>query len=644
MRRLGRRLLRTPAYLWATLALAGLLVGLVMASSNPNLPATLTLREAQYTLLGAEGDSPRTVRLPHRWEGDATLLASEVRYSLPLPMSLTDILTQESAIGLYLPRVGARFQVWLNDRLVHEVGWTHAGYVDTSVKPHLVRLGGWMFEADMARNRLEVVVQGQPLRRSGLSAVLIGSYDTLAKRHALVHWWQVQASWMVAACAAFMGILGWLVWMQTHERSFGLLAAASLALAVRLGLTPLVEPPFPFEVWFYLHKLSFTLYCGFLYLFFWDVFDYRQGRIRSLVTMLLYVGPIWILLTVVTEQYDLYRIWTGIMAVVSVVALGLVIHRASWGMNPNQRLMVVVGVATLITGVRDFLVVQLNLPGDADLRWMTPGSFLLMFTLGWVVLRRNGEAMERIAQLNAELERKVAQREAELKAVFERLQSVESQRVLDAERRRLTRDMHDGLGSQLVQTLNLVRAGGAEVDAVTVARMLQHALEDLRLTLDSLEPMEGDLTTVLGTLRQRIEPALRAAGLQLVWDVDEVPPVHGLDEAKGVMHLFRCLQEVFANIVKHAKATEVVVRTGVHEGRVMLSVQDNGVGLPESTEPNGPLASTGGGRGIGHIKLRARELGAQVRFESAQPGTRVMLTFARQSMGDSTSLHRGAAT
>jgi signal transduction histidine kinase len=188
--------------------------------------------------------------------------------------------------------------------------------------------------------------------------------------------------------------------------------------------------------------------------------------------------------------------------------------------------------------------------------------------------------------------------------------------------------MHDGLGSQLVQTLNLVRSSGQHIESAVVTGMLNHALDELRMTLDSLEPMEGDLPTLLGTLRQRIAPALDAAGIELDWQVQEVPAVAGL-EARGVMHLFRCLQEVFANVVKHAHASRVVVRTWVECERIVLSVTDNGVGLGGSPD----TLSRKGGRGMGNIRLRAAEIGAEVDFSGACPGTCVRFSFAKSLGG-----------
>jgi signal transduction histidine kinase len=370
------------------------------------------------------------------------------------------------------------------------------------------------------------------------------------------------------------------------------------------------------------------VYCGFMYLFFWDLFDYRQGAIRNLVKGLLLVAPFWLAYTVYSRDYGLYTAWSGIMLLTAGVALLKMFHRARWGLDADQRFMVVVCLAILSTGVRDYGVVHLGWPGDADIRWMTAGSFALMFSLGWVLVRRTSDAMGQVRLLNAELSRKVGQREDELQRLFEQLRLVESQRVLEAERRRLTRDMHDGLGSQLVQALNVVRGSGEQVDSLAVASMLNHALEDLRMTLDSLEPMDGDLTTILGTLRQRISPALQAARIELDWQVQEVPAVPGL-EARGVLHVFRCLQEVFANVLKHAQAQRVTVSTRDLGGQVELCVRDDGVGLAHLDR----MSVGSGGRGMGNIRLRASELGVAVSFEDAQPGTCVRFLFPLQQPG-----------
>lgn len=619
----AQALAKVPAYVWAGLLLVMLLVFLAVVTRASGVTGAYAVTQAGIVTPGQPADLSRPVDLPHVWDNGRRGWNGQALYRLRMPEALEVQASAGTDLGLLLPRVGVRFRVLFNGReLVAEAWRSGPGYFDSGTHAHFVSLPAGLMMADWSANRIDIEVRGQALRISGLAPVWIGPRDALQQRHRWLSWWQVDLTWMVAATAFMMGLLSLLIWTRTAERLFGLLAAGLLVLTLRLFLSTPVFLPGPFLLWDYLHKLSFTLYCGFTYLFMAELFDFRQDVVRRIVNGMMWLAPLWLAILAWSQNYQLYRVWTGVIVLVCVLALVKVMHRARWGMDVNQRLMVVVGMATLVTGLRDFLVVQLGLPGDVDVRWMTPGSMVLMFAMGWVLARRTTQAFEQVGRLNSDLACLVDQREKELHEVFDRLRAVESQRVLEAERRRLTRDMHDGLGSQLVQTLNLVRSSGSQVESAAVLPMLSHALEELRMTLDSLEPMEGDLATILGTLRQRIAPALQAARIELDWQVQDVPALTGL-EARGVMHLFRCLQEVFANVVKHAHATCVTVRTWTDGASICLSVTDDGVGLGGS--PDGALRS--GGRGISNIRLRAAEIGADVRFSDACPGTCVSLTF-----------------
>ncbi len=614
-RRLLRPLSAVPVYGWAAALLAPLFILLAWFTSASVPIGAVEIAQAQVRLLGAPVADDRTVSLPHVWDNDQRDWRGRAVYTLTLPASVG---TEQLAV--LLPRVSTRFRVLLNGYELLNGHWRRGdGYVDTGNQSHFVALPEALLAADPSANRLQIELQGEALRASGLGPVWVGSRDSLQQRHNWLNVWQVKLTWMVAACALMLGLLALVIWRHTAEVLLALLAAGLLMLTVRLLLSAPLFVPGPFWAWDYLHKLSFMWYCGFTYLFMAELFRFGQRKVRRVVVWMTCASPMWLLLVIAVGDNRLYRWWMGLIMLVCVYAIARVLARVRWNMDTNQRLMVVVTIATLVTGVRDFLVVQLGLPGDADIRWMTPGSMVLMFTMGWVLMRRTTEAFDETRRLNAELARTVDEREHELHVALDRLRAAQTQQALEAERRRLTRDMHDGLGSQLVQALQLVRRVDRPVDPATMAIMLSHALDELRLTLDSLEPMAGDLPAVLGTLRQRIEPGLLASGVVLDWQVQPVPKVAGL-EAQGVMHLFRCLQEVFANIAKHAGASRVTLRTWVQDGRVGLSVCDNGVGLHTNAVP-----PASGGRGLGNIRLRAREMGAELVFEDAKPGTCVTL-------------------
>jgi signal transduction histidine kinase len=271
-----------------------------------------------------------------------------------------------------------------------------------------------------------------------------------------------------------------------------------------------------------------------------------------------------------------------------------------------------------------------------SMEWYIGSHWILLLSLGLVallsvflrLLRRSNRSIEEVRRLNATQADRIAAREAELLSAFEQLKKADQQRLLEGERRRMMRDMHDGLGSQLVQTLNLVRNARGELQAGQVAAMVQQALEELRLMLDSLEPMDGDLPAILGTLRLRVGPSLEAAGIELDWQVEETAPIADLD-SRGVMHLFRCVQEILANVVKHSRASRVRVRTSEDvAGHVFLVIEDDGRGAPPAvTSSHGTQLA---GRGLNNIRNRAAQIGAAVRFYDAAPGLGVEFRFQAQ--------------
>ena len=104
-------------------------------------------------------------------------------------------------------------------------------------------------------------------------------------------------------------------------------------------------------------------------------------------------------------------------------------------------------------------------------------------------------------------------------AEAERLR-VQKEGLLLTERARMTREMHDGLGGQLVSTIAMVEGG--QCTEREVAESLRRALDDMRVAVDSLDATTPDLTSTLGKLRARLNPLLLRNGVALRWHVEEL--------------------------------------------------------------------------------------------------------------------------
>ncbi len=194
----------------------------------------------------------------------------------------------------------------------------------------------------------------------------------------------------------------------------------------------------------------------------------------------------------------------------------------------------------------------------------------------------------------------------------------EKQKMLLLERERLTREMHDGLGGQIVSILAMVERGLASPPEI--AEAIRRAIDDIRIVIDSLGPATGNLPASLGKLRDRLDPLLGRNGITLSWHVDDRIE-HDMFAAEDALHVLRIIQEAVTNSLRHADASAIAVRIslGDHEtGPLQVSIRDDGRGLPEDR--------TIGGRGINNIKSRAKELGAETRIEDTGSGTQVKVT------------------
>ena len=260
----------------------------------------------------------------------------------------------------------------------------------------------------------------------------------------------------------------------------------------------------------------------------------------------------------------------------------------------------VISIATIATGAGSGpLVIETTIEVMIQLWAYSTFMGISAFTLAAVIEQRNV------------INRRYRSEEAE------RLLA-EKQRLLLLERQRLTREMHDGPGSQLVSALSMVERGLAA--PAEVAETIRRAIDDIRIVIDSLDPETTDLPTSLGKLRARLEPLLRRNGIDLRWMIDDIP---GLDSIppEAALHVLRIIQEAVTNTLRHADAGHVEVRVTSldHEPwQLHVSIRDDGRGLPT------PAPSDG--RGLKNMKSRAEELGAVLRTQGTHSGTQVELT------------------
>lgn len=178
-------------------------------------------------------------------------------------------------------------------------------------------------------------------------------------------------------------------------------------------------------------------------------------------------------------------------------------------------------------------------------------------------------------------------------------------------------DMHDGLGASLISAIRSVERGG--VSDLKISQILKGCLDGLKLTIDSMEPIEADLLLLLATLRFRLEPRLEGSGVALRWEVQELPALPWRDPSSA-LHILRIVQESIANGLHHTRASEIRVATArVGEG-VVVSMDDNGEGF-DVKRALGAIT----GRGLRNQQRRAHAIGGTLDWRSGPTGTHFTL-------------------
>jgi signal transduction histidine kinase len=223
--------------------------------------------------------------------------------------------------------------------------------------------------------------------------------------------------------------------------------------------------------------------------------------------------------------------------------------------------------------------------------------------------------------------------EARLRATFANEERLARAAALAAERTRLMRDLHDGLGGQLVSIVALSERKGQDGDPIGVAA--RAALRDLRLVIDAMDDIDGDLMLALGVWRERAQAQLRPHGMALEWRAltpsglpvcPDLRPWH-------VIQILRLLDEAVTNAVKHSGAKRVIVsletieNVGRRHGRITIS--DDGCGFCPSQDGEASAGSKAH-RGLANMAMRAARCGATIDLKSSEVGTRVQLDLPSQ--------------
>jgi signal transduction histidine kinase len=186
------------------------------------------------------------------------------------------------------------------------------------------------------------------------------------------------------------------------------------------------------------------------------------------------------------------------------------------------------------------------------------------------------------------------------------------------ERGRIMQDMHDGLGSQLVSSLVMARAG--ELTSLQTYELLRSCIDDLRLAIDTSHDSQDSLQLALGNLRFRMQPRLKAAGIALHWETQRLTNPLSL-RPQDQLPVLRIIQESLANALKHANAKTITVEASNTDTLLTVRIEDDGHGFDVEA-----AQAQATGKGLNSLNKRTRVLGGQLQITSSVRGSRITVT------------------
>jgi signal transduction histidine kinase len=232
-----------------------------------------------------------------------------------------------------------------------------------------------------------------------------------------------------------------------------------------------------------------------------------------------------------------------------------------------------------------------------------------------------------LRSLQRQLESRVAERTEALRREMRERQRLEDEilQVSEREQRRIGHDLHDSLCQHLTGTALAGQVLGERLaarnqpeaaDANKVVALVEEGIDMARNLARGLYPVEMEAEGLMAAFRDLAGTITRGAKVQCVFEC--ASPVL-IEDAAAATHLYRIAQEAVRNALRHAKPQRIGITLAERNNLVTLSIEDDGVGLPEEPKP-----AQGLGLGLRIMAHRASMIGGTFAIEPAATGGTVV--------------------
>jgi len=219
-------------------------------------------------------------------------------------------------------------------------------------------------------------------------------------------------------------------------------------------------------------------------------------------------------------------------------------------------------------------------------------------------------------------------RQAREFALQSEINRMENEKLIATEKLRISRDLHDNIGSQL--TFMVSAADNLSFQAkhleskeklAAIGSFGRDAMKDLRHTIWAMEQSQGNIDILVSKLREMVNKIPPPPSVKIENEQDLTQPV----QAAQMLNLFRIAQEAIQNAVKHAEASVITVRFSQESSDLKMQIQDDGKGFSST--------SASSGHGLTNMRSRAASFGGNFAIDSSlNTGTTVTITVSLEKL------------
>ncbi len=541
-----------------------------------------------------EVDTGQTVTLPLR-RMNHTGQPQHYQYHAQLDLSHFKMYRNDQSLYVYLPRFEQNIDVTVNGKRISGSHNTSAWRGPLVFNYALMHIPTALLSQPMLQ--VDVQIRTSALPPVSLYPIYIGTFEQLGPIFALQKLLEYDLRLISTVLLCIVCVMALIVFVKLPEQRayLWLTLACGLFLPIRItNVLPLTEDWLIYIPWLYFlipfAALSILHYVRYLS----DSSRFNIPFFAVALTTL--IGALCVILELLTLRQSIVLFvvpWILVTLVCAVVLLIYFAYRAaSWVI-----FLLLTCLLGLCMGVAHDVLVLNNL---LDHAFMV--SFLIVFCLMVTLLLqlyyKLVSLLNIINHANQHLVEQLAQKEAALQQSYQKRQAFVVQQTLNAERERITAELHDGVAGYLTTILLIANTSEPKTHShQSIASLTKCAIDDVRLLVDTFSSLGLDTNVLFAIIKERCFSPLASANIRLHWGVTNIPEHFSIDPALA-LDFIRIMQEVLNNAIKHGAPTKLSCVSEVEQQTLKITVTNSGGIELEQTRCASP------GHGLLNIRKR----------------------------------------